>query len=188
MTRTFSVGHINLATTMNGIGEHFIRLIEALDAQKVPQHVLVANAALARRIAVCEHVSVGPVVRAPVMAYCLMPEVAVVHAHEAAAAQAGLLLTLTRSIPYVVTRRARSRVGRNPIARAALSRAASVICPTASAARALQRDGQTTLVDLVEDIRVENGHSDAAIARIAALHLRVYRRAVDSPGLPAMLL
>ena len=36
------------------------------------------------------------------MAYCLMPEVDIVHIHEPDSGQAGLLLTLARSIPFVM--------------------------------------------------------------------------------------
>ncbi|NNC78119.1 MAG: hypothetical protein HKN77_09170, partial [Woeseiaceae bacterium] len=97
------IGHINLATSMNGTGEHFIKLVEALDRQGARQHLLVANHALAKRVSLCSNVTVGPVVKTPVMAYCLMPDVPVVHAHDSSGGQAGLLLTLTRSIPYVIT-------------------------------------------------------------------------------------
>ena len=121
------VGHINLASSMNGTGEHFIRLVEALDRQGIAQHVLVTNQSLARRVGVYENVSVGPVVKTPVMAYCLMPDVDVVHAHSTAGGQAGLLMTLTRSVPYVLTWRSEKPVGRSPIERSAIRRAASLI-------------------------------------------------------------
>ena len=57
------IGHINLDRSMNGNGEHFVKLVERLDRQGVKQHVLVANASLARRVAIYENVLVGPVVR-----------------------------------------------------------------------------------------------------------------------------
>ncbi len=182
------IGHINLATSMNGIGEHFVRLVEALARQGIEQHVLVANTALARRIAVCENVTVGPVVRTAVMAYCLMPDVAVAHVHEPRGAQAGLLLALTRSIPYVLTRRETTPIGKNPLARSTVSRAASVVCPTDESASAVLGDNFTTPVDVVADIAHASLEADSTDNRAAAKHLRIYRRATDSRRVPALLL
>lgn len=182
------VGHINLATSINGIGEHFVKLIEALDRQGIEQHVLVRNNALARRVAVYESVVAGPVVRVPVMAYCLMPRVAVVHLHDDRSAPAGLLFTLTRSIPYVLTRRTARRPA-NPLGRAMLARAAGVICPSARVAQRLSRTGATLpVVDVVADISHRNPDNPRQHNRIAAEHLRIYRRAVDSWRVPALLL
>ncbi len=182
------IGHINLATSMNGTGEHFIRLVEALDRQGVAQHVLVANQSLAKRVNVYDRVTLGPVVKTPIMAYCLMTDVRVVHAHDPAGAQAGLLMTLTRSTPYVVTRRSTAAVGKNPIARSAIRRAASVICASREAAEALNRDSFAVPIDVIEDLSHDSTEGDVTDNRVAAEHLRVYRRAVDSRGVPALLL
>jgi len=182
------IGHINLATSMNDFGEHFIRLVEALDRQRIHQHVLVANASLSKRIAICEHVKLGPVVRTPVMAYCLMPDVGLTHVHDARGGQSGLLLTLTRSIPYVITRREPNHIGRNPLARSMLSRAASVICPTRDMAESVLAEDFSTPVDVIPDIPHESLDENVIDNRIAAEHLRIYRRAVDSWRVPAMLL
>ncbi len=182
------VGHINLETSMNGNGEHFIRLVEALDRQKVEQHVIVANRALAGRVAVYENVAVGPVVRSPVMAYCLMPEVDVVHAHDESGGRAGLLMTLTRSTPYVLTRRLAGPVGRNPVTRSTIRRAASLVCPTDDAARAMLADEIAGPVDVVCDISHECLECDVKDNRIAAEHLRIYRRALDTWRIPALLI
>ena len=186
------IGHINLASSMNGTGEQFIRLVEALDRQGVSQHVLVANTALARRVAVYDGITVGPVVKTPVMAYCLMPEVDVAHMHCSRSGQAGLLLTLTRSIPFVLTRRSAEPAGKNPLVRSMISRAASVICPTEEAASVVSADSFTVPVDVVPDISHESVEGDPADTshdnRIAAEHLRIYRRAVDSWRVPALLL
>lgn len=182
------VGHINLATSMNGTGEHFIKLVEALDGHGVLQHVLVANHALARRVSIYDHVAVGPVVKTPVMAYCLMPEVNVVHAHGRNGGQAGLLMTLTRSTPYVLTRRSLNPVGKNPISRSIISRAASVICPSKEAAARLRDEAFETPVEIIEDISHESIHGDRSDNQIAVEHLRVYRQAVDSWQAPAVLI
>ncbi len=185
---TLKIGHINLAASINGIGEHFVRLIEALARQGVEQHVIVANASLARRILLYDDVTVGPVARTAVGATCLMPDVALAHVHEPRAARAGLLLTLTRSIPYVLTRREVKCVGRSPIARSTISRAAGVICPNDDSAGAVLGDDFTTPVDVVADIAHASLEADASDNRVASEHVRIYRRATDSRGVPALLL
>lgn len=120
------IGHINLAKTQNGAGEQFVQLIDALQSHGTRQYVLVRNAALARRLAAIEDVTVGPSIRSAVMACCLMPPVEVVHVHGAADGQAGLLLTLTRSIPFVLTRDD-ELPGRSPITQAIHRRASGVV-------------------------------------------------------------
>ena len=182
------IGHINLAASMNGTGEHFVRLVEALQGQGAEQHVLVANHALAKRVSLYDDVSVGPVVRTPVMAYCLMPEVSVVHAHGRNSGQAGLLMTLTRSTPFVLTRRATRSVGRNPVSRSIISRAACIICPNEAAAGSILCDDFDVPVEVVDDISHESVESGAADARIAADHLRIYRRAIESWRVSSVLL
>ena len=161
------VGHINLAESMNGTGEHFIKLVEGLDRQGIRQHVLVRNRSLARRLAVCDNVTVGPVVKTPVMAYCLMPSVSVAHAHDVKSGHAALLMTLTRSTPYVVTRR-------------------STDAP--AAAKMLETD-LSVLIDVIRDISyAASDDPETDGNRIAAEHARIYRRAIDSWRVPALLL
>jgi len=108
----------------NDISEHFAALVEALDRHDTDQHVLVASAMLAKRLAACHSVTVGPIVKTPVMAYCLMPDVELAHVHECRSGQAGLLLTLTRSIPFVITTSGISEDNINPLTRSVLHRAA----------------------------------------------------------------
>lgn len=120
------IGHINLATSFNGAGEHFVRLIEALQTEGVQQYLLVRNVELAKRLDIVEHVSAGPAVRSAVTAFALMPSVDLVHAHDAAGGQAGLLLLLTRSIPYVLTIEGQKRTS-NPVMRAVNRRASGVV-------------------------------------------------------------
>lgn len=120
------VGHINLAKSFNGWGEHFVSLVDALDERDVKQYVVVRSTALAKRLDLLNGVTVGPTVRSAIMAYCLMPGVDVVHVHDPVDGQAGLLLTLTRSIPYVLTRRGQSP-GKNPLSRAVFRRASGLV-------------------------------------------------------------
>lgn len=181
------IGHINLVASMNGTGEHFVRLIEALDRQGIEQHVLVANHALQKRVSLYDSVSVGPVVRTPVMAYCLMPDVGVVHAHGYSGGQAGLLMTLTRSTPFVLTRRSHAAVGRNPVSRSIINRAACIICPDESAAMRISNDFSVP-VEIIGDRSHDSVESDAADARVAAKHLRIYRRVVNNWRVSTVLL
>ena len=120
------IGHINLAESCNGAGEDFIRLVESLQQLGVSQYVLVRNADLARRLEIIPDVTVGPVVRSAVTAYCLIPALDIVHVHEAAAARAGLLLALTRSVPFVLTHRHQAQAN-NRIEQAIYKRAAAII-------------------------------------------------------------
>ena len=182
------VGHINLETSMNGTGEHFIRLVEALNRQGIEQHVLVANQSLAKRVNVYDGVTTGPVVKTPIMAYCLMPDVRVVHAHDHGGGQAGLLMTLTRSTPYVLTRRSAEAVGKNPIARSMVRRASGLICPSAACAAAILDDDFAGPIDIIEDISHERVAEAANDNRIAAEHLRIYRRSTEAWQIPALLL
>jgi len=121
------IGHICLTLPGNDISEHFAALVEALDRHDTEQHVLVASVMLARRLSACQSVTVGPIVKTPVMAYCLMPNVDLAHVHESKSGQAGLLLTLTRSIPFVITTSAGSGETMSPLTRSVLSRAAHAL-------------------------------------------------------------
>ena len=129
------VGQIYLEKTSAVGARQFQILIESLDRLAIQQHVLVASADLARSLGCLPYVTVGPVVSTPVTAYCLMPDVDVAHVHDSKSGQSGLLLTLTRSIPYVMTRLETEQSSRNPITRSVHGRAQQTIEP-----RALQPD------------------------------------------------
>ena len=183
------VGHINLEASTNGAGEHFVKLVEALSALGVEQHVIVRNKSLARRLAICEGVTVGPTVNTAVTAYCLMPKIALVHTHDEISGHAGLLLTLTRSIPYVATRQSESPPDDKPIIRSVYSRAVSLICPTKRAAASVAGQGLGVPVDVIPMISCRDSQkAEKTIRKVAAAHLRVYRRAIDSWRIPALLL
>ncbi len=118
------IGHICLTPPGNDISEHFAALVEALDRHDTDQHVLVASVMLAKRLGACQNVTVGPIVKTPVMDYCLLPNVDLAHVHEGKSGQAGLLLTLTRSIPFVITTSEISADKMNPLTRSIFHRAA----------------------------------------------------------------
>ena len=123
------IGHIYLDQPDDAASARFVVLVEALDRLTIRQHVLVADDALARKLQGLPFVTVGPTVTTPIMACCLMPEVGVVHVHDEKAGQAGLLLTLTRSIPFVMDSAKKPIVTRSPIRRSVLNRARFLIPP-----------------------------------------------------------
>ncbi len=124
------IGHICLANLPDADRDRFAAMIEALAGENIDQHVLVSSVTLARELAELPQVSVGPVVKTPVMAYCLMPDVDLVHVHEVRSGQAGLLLTLTRSIPFVITAASEELGSKNPLTRSVLHRAAQLVPAT----------------------------------------------------------
>ena len=97
------VGQIYLEKAAGDGARQFQAVVEGLDRLAIEQHVLVASAELARSLSALPYVTVGPVVGTPVMAYCLIPDVDVAHVHDGKSGQTGLLLTLTRAVPYVIT-------------------------------------------------------------------------------------
>lgn len=154
------IGHICLADNSDYHGDRFAALVEALADENIEQHVLVSSAALARRLAELPNVTVGPVVKSPVMAYCLMPDVDLAHIHEVKSGQAGLLLMLTRTIPYVITAKSEELDSRNPLTRSVFHRTAQ----------------------LVPDI------SDEPVKRVADELLRIYRDSLQAWVRTAMMI
>lgn len=119
------IGHVFLMAADGAAANAFVELVEGLDRLAIEQHVLVSDIAIARRLDSRPYVTVGPVVRSPVMAYCLMPTVDLVHAHDEKGGQTGLLLTLTRSIPFVLSSAAGH--GSHPLQRSVAGRAQRLI-------------------------------------------------------------
>ena len=117
-----------------------------------------------------------------------MPEVTIAHMHDSKSIQAGLVLRLTRSIPYVLTYREMAQRPRNALARSLIERAAGVICPNEEVANGIVNAGYAVPVDVIPDISHSASDGDMADNRIAAEHQRVYRRAVDTRRIPALLL
>lgn len=182
------IGHINLAKSFNGTGEHFVGLVEALQRHGTEQHVLVRNLALAKRLDIIENVTVGPVVRSAVTAYCLMPHLDVVHVHEPSGGQSGLLLALTRSIPFVLTHRGKPP-SKYPLAQAIYKRASGIICQNEIDAAAMLDHEPALRIDVIADVtHAADGDEERNANYSAAEHLQVYRRAADTWRVPALLL
>lgn len=166
------IGHINLAKSFSGTGELFVNLVESLKQEGVEQHVLVRNVTLAKRLDAVEKVVVGPVVTSPISAYCLMPRLDLVHIHDASAGQAGLLLALTRSIPFVLTHRGAVPPNHNPLTQAVYRRASSIICMDESDVALLRHYDPSLDVRVVPDIGRHGSASE---------HLRVYQNSQRMP-------
>ena len=126
------IGHVGIEKQTDEKFARFAALVESLDRLAVEQLVLVANAALARRLSASPYVTVGPIVRSPVMACCLMPGVDLVHIHGARSGQAGLLLALTRSIPYVLSADCDGPGASRPLQQSVLQRARARVAPDVS--------------------------------------------------------
>ena len=166
------IGHINLAKSFDRTSESFVSLVEGLQEKGVTQHVLVRNAALAKKLDAMDDIAVGPVVRSAVMAYCLMPQLDIVHIHDMAAGQAGLLLALTRSIPFVLTHRGDFEGGTGALAQAIYRRASRIICCDDSEVSILRHLEPTLRIEIIPDIE-RSGAADA--------HLRVYQNSQRMP-------
>lgn len=184
------IGHISIEKPTDEFREHFVSLVEALSRHGAHQHVLVSDALSAKRLAGCDNVSTGPIARTPISAYCLMPNVDLVHAHGIKSGQSALLLMLNRSTPFVLSDKGESCTSKNPVNRSVYRRAVSVVCQSDDAAKRLLERMPDTIVDVMPDIGpgesidvVEKNRKNAA-----SEHLQIYHRAVDVSRVPAILL
>lgn len=121
------IGHVFLSASDDAEATSFAELVAGLDGLAIDQHVLVSRVEIARQLEDHPHVTVGPLVRSPVMACCLLPSVDLAHVHGDKGGQTGLLLTLTRSIPFVMS--AETRAGQYPLQRSIHGRAQRIIEP-----------------------------------------------------------
>lgn len=182
------IGHITLARSFNGTGEHFVSLVEGLASQGVEQHVVASNNALLQRVAVCDGVTVSPATGSMLLAFCLLPKVDVAHIHDAENAEAGLLLALTRAIPYVLTHRAETAADSGALRESAYRRSAGLICGDRQAASHATKMVPLANVHVISDISRSACRRDANHwRRSSARHLKVYRRACNAISVPALL-
>ncbi len=183
-----NIGHIILGNSCDDIGAHFVALVEALANHGIKQHVLCSERSLADRLALCDRVGIGPIVGSSLMAACYMPRVDLVHVHDHRGRQAALLMALTRSIPFVMSRRSEFSLGNSQLNRSVYRRASGLICQTDAVAKIMLGYQPKSRVDVIADIPSENqGDGGLAANRVASEHMRVYRRAIDSWSIPALL-
>lgn len=158
------VGHISLDASMDEATASVVTLLASLQRSGLQQHALVRSAVLAERLAAVTDVDVGPIVHSPVMANCLMPRVDIVHVHEPTAGRAGLLLALTRSIPYVLTHCESSRPAGSPLVRAVYRRAAAVICRDDCEAAIVRHGLPESRIEIIPDFNA--GSSASTLLRL----------------------
>jgi len=146
-------------------------LAKALSNHDIDQYAVVRNPLLARRLSEYAGISVGPLVNTPITAYALMPDVDLAHAHDSRSLQSGLLLKLTRSIPYLVTHRSLQAPPAHALAKSMYRRAVAVSCVSEAVSKTMLRYYPDMPVDCVYDacatretcipsVRTRRGHAD----------------------------
>jgi hypothetical protein len=166
------IGHISLDPDADNAAANFVLLVEALGNAGLQQHILVGDYGLTSQLSAIEGVTVGPVVHSPVMAYCLLPRVDVAHCHNIAAGHAGLLLTLTRSIPYVLTRRGGIASDVRPPLKSIYRRASCILCQNDAEIAMLRHWLPGLAVEVLPDLGRYEG---------VARYLGVYQNSQSTP-------
>lgn len=184
------IGHVLLATDSGTTADQLTALVRALSRHGVEQHALLGDARLLREIGACDRVSVGPRVRTPIMACCLMPDVDIAHMHDLKSAQTGLLLTLTRSVPYIVTLRSATSASSNPVTRSIYRRARCIVCQSDEDAADMRGRCPDAIIETIRPAGpLGPGETEAmSPERIAAAYMKLYRRSIDSGRLPSLML
>lgn len=183
------IGHVFLASESEDTRQHLTVLVRALSVLGIEQHALVGDETLAQVLGSIDSVTVGPLVRTPIMACCLMPNVDLAHIHDIKGAQTGLLLALTRSVTYIITQRSTSFSASNAIMRSAYRRARCIVCQSEPDRIDMRSQFPDSLIELIHNIGAV-GSDDAEIPaeRAAAEHMRLYRQMIDNGRLPALML
>ena len=145
------ISHISLAKEYAGSGHQLLMLAKALSHHGIEQHAIVRNPILARRLSKHARISVGPLVKSPVTAFGLMPNVDLAHLHDSKSLQSGLLLTLTRSIPYVVTHRSLDPPPAHALARSMYRRAEGIACVSEAVSKIMRTYCPDTPIDHIYD-------------------------------------
>ena len=145
------IGHINLAKEYGGSGHQLLMLAKALSNHRIEQHAVVSNPILARRLLEHVDISISPLVNSPVTAYGLMPNVDLAHLHDSKSMPSGLLLTMTRSIPYIVTHRSLEPPPAHALARSMYRRAEGIACVSEAVSKVMLAYSPGTPIDNIYD-------------------------------------
>jgi glycosyltransferase involved in cell wall biosynthesis len=145
------IGHINLTKEYGGSSHQLLMLAKALSRHGIGQHVIVRNPMLAQRLAELPDISVGPVVNSPVTAYAMLPNVDLVHVHDRKSLPTGLLMHLTRSVPYIITQRSLTPPTANGIVRSVYRRAEGIACVSEAVAETMSHYCPETPIDSIHD-------------------------------------
>ena len=180
------IGHL-LLENQSESARRVATLVRALSRLGVEQHVLTGDQALLlslnQSLGASERIKLGPRVRTPVMACCLMPDVDLAHVHDLKSGQAALLLALTRSIPYVISQSAAPPVTANAITRSIYNRSRCVVCRSEAERTRLRSVSPHALIELLaESGDGIDGDSDAEGERTGLRYLRLYERMASGTG------
>ena len=173
------IGHLLLDEDTEN-GHRAAWLVRRLSHLGIEQHVLTCDESMLRTLASTKRVRLGPLVRTPIMACCLMPDVDLAHMHDVKSGQAGLLLTLTRSIPYVISQWPRLPAATNAISRSIYTRSRGILCRSEADRMRMRSLCPHALIELIPESAAagEGGETDDGLAR---QYLCVYERMID-PG------
>ena len=103
----------------------------------------------------------------------------------------GLLLALTRSIPFITTYTDTVLPPDRAVVQSAYRRASSIVCTTPEMARAMQANYAEPIIDIVPDANCSDRDEDdqnTGWQRTAAEYFKIYRRSLSNHEIPAMLL
>ncbi len=176
------IGHIMLAPEFDRGAECLLRLTSLLAELGVQQHALVANGRLATRLEARAGMPVVRCASSAVEACCDLQACDLVHAHDAEAGKAALLLKLTSSQRYVLTHVPSLTNGADTVLDSLNRRADCVVCTSDAAARELRRKYAEATVRVVYNGRrsLAAGSEFSQDDRGAREVLQIYRWVLQS--------
>ena len=178
------IGHICLATEFDDRTRQLTVLVRSLVSHSINQQSIVANHQLAVELEKTPIQHNVRVARSPISAYCAARNCDLLHLHDEFAGRTGLLATLTRGTPYVLTYRGSKAPPADALNRSIFSRAAGIVCDTAATAELVRHAHTGAAISVIEDA----GHDDRSAQQMSAKYVRVYRGILDSRAVPGLLL
>ncbi len=179
--RKLKVAHVHLASQHDLSSQQLAILARGLSGLNVDQHAVVRCQQVAEQLSRVPYVTIGPLVSSPIVANCLLPCADICHAHDARSAQTGLLLTLTRSIPFILSYRSQTTVSDAPITKAINRRSRAIVCASIIDQQRLLQDFPESTISVIANTtgKGENGYQELEANRLAAQYLDVYCRALE---------
>ena len=176
------IGHICLSKDFGHTAKQLLWLVKGMARQGIQQSVVVRCAPLANRLMRCADVTVADLADSPLTAYSMVPKVDLAHVHDPDGVHTGLLLALTRSIPYIITCRQRAVPDESVIVRSAYQRAACIVCTTSATVDVMQVFCSTLSIDIVRDAGDSthpNSYLNDRVQQMAAAYMALYRRSLE---------
>ena len=103
----------------------------------------------------------------------------------------GLLLALTRSIPFIATYTDTALPPDRALIQSAYRRASSIVCTTEELGRSMQARYTEAIIDIVPNANfsdIDKSDKNIDWQRTAAEYVKIYRRSLSDHEIPAMLL